>query len=403
MIAPPWLPIPPTGYGGIENVLAALIPALMDLGIDVELFTVGTTTLKATKNHWLYKEGQYHAIHQPIYESLPVAMAHTLFAVNYVKEKGDFDIIHCHNGFIGPLAWAHLDPSLPPVIHTLHGPPFTTQDRLDLGIPDNLPMWRELGKSSRMFVVGISDAIMAHAPRELRSRMLEAVHNGIDVSQFTYNDKKNNYFATLARFHPDKGEDLAIKLCRQGGFSLKMAGVVSDMTRLKQVLLELANPASRYRNVVDFRYFSDKIFPHLNSRQIEYLGDLAGKRKQRFLSHAKALLFPIQWDEPFGMAPIEALATGTPVIAMNRGAMPEIISHGVNGFLANNEREFFEYMQRVHEIDPAACRKSVEEKFSAKRMAEQYVNRYQQILTYNRKLARLTRQQALKATVQPVL
>ncbi len=400
MIAPPWLAIPPNGYGGIENVLAALIPALMDLGVEIDLFTVGDTTIKATRKHWLFQEGQYNFIHKPIYDSLPVAIAHMMFAINYIKAKGNFDIVHCHNGFIGPFAWSLIDSAFPPVLHTLHGPPFTTQDRLDIGLPDNLPMWRELGKNTRISIVGISKAIMAHAPKELRPHILEPVHNGIDVSQFSYSDKKQNYFATLARFHPDKGQHIAIKLCLEGRYRLKMAGLVGDMTRFKQVLLELANPASHYRNIVDFRYFSDRIFPHLSSGQIEYLGDLAGNRKQRFLSHAKALLFPIQWDEPFGMAPLEALACGTPVIAMNRGAMPEIIEHGVNGFLANNEHEMLDYMKRVNEIDPAACRQSAEEKFSARHMAEEYIKRYRQILSSRPKPMPSIKQHTLKSSAQ---
>jgi glycosyltransferase involved in cell wall biosynthesis len=107
---------------------------------------------------------------------------------------------------------------------------------------------------------------------------------------------------------------------------------------------------------------------------------MSGKQKAKFIAEAKALLFPIEWDEPFGMAVIEALASGTPVVAMNRGAMPEIIDHGVTGFLANNEAEFFEYANRVDEIDPAACRKAVEEKFSADKMAKAYLERYKQVI-----------------------
>ncbi len=391
MIAPPWLPVPPVGYGGIENVLAVLVPALMELGAEVELFTVGETTLKATKNHSLYETGQYKYIHHPMYDALPITVAHSLFAVNKILDTGDFDIIHSHNGYID-IAIAAYANNLPPIVHTLHGPPFTTDDRLALDLPDNLPMWRQVGLSQKrttnknLFVVGISRALTKNAPAALKPIMLKPVHNGVDPVQFPFVSNKSDYFATLARSHPDKGQGIAVRACFKLGYKLKLAGVVGSMSRPKQVMLELANPLSPYRSLIDFRYFSDQIFPYLDDGQIEYVGDLSGQNKLDFLSHARALLFPIQWEEPFGMAPIEALACGTPVIAMARGALPEIIEHGVNGFLANNEDEFEHYMQRADEIDPTACRKSVEDKFSAECMAKAYLDRFQYVLKKTGKL-----------------
>jgi glycosyltransferase involved in cell wall biosynthesis len=138
---------------------------------------------------------------------------------------------------------------------------------------------------------------------------------------------------------------------------------------------------SHYRSIEDFSYYSDKILPYvLRYPKITYSGNLKGAKKQKFISEAKALLFPIDWEEPFGMAVIEALACGTPVIAMNHGAMPEIIEHGVNGFLANNEKEFEEYMRRIDEIDPAKCRQSVAKKFSSDTMAKAYMERYKEAI-----------------------
>ncbi len=380
MLAPPWLPVPPVGYGGLENVLAVLVPALMELGAEVELFTIGETTLKATKNHYLYKKGQYEFIHEPTYHVLPILVAQTLFAFNKIQEAGDFDVIHSHNGFVDPLAAAYAD-ALPPIVHTLHGP-FTTQDRLDMNIPDNLPMWRQVGlsqqlsKNPNLYLVSISKALAKNAPRALRQIMLKPVYNAVDTALFPFVSEKSDYFITLARHHPDKGQGIAVQACAKLGYRLKLAGVVGNMSRPKQVMLELANPLSSYRGLTDFKYFSDQVFPYLDEDNIQYVGDLSGQNKLDFISHAKALLFPIQWEEPFGMSPIEALACGTPVVAMARGALPEIIQHGVNGFLAHTVEEFEHYMQRVDEIDPAACRKSVEDTFSAHCMAEQYLDRY---------------------------
>jgi glycosyltransferase involved in cell wall biosynthesis len=210
--------------------------------------------------------------------------------------------------------------------------------------------------------------------------MLPAVYNAVDVKHFPFVDKKDDYFITLARFHPDKGQDIAVRACLELGYQLKMAGGVGDITKHAALMLEIGNPLSNYRSLLDFRYFSDQIFPYLLDDKIEYVGEVSGKYKLEFISHAKALLFPIQWDEPFGMAPIEALACGTPVVAMSRGALPEIIEHGVNGFLANNEKEFKHYMTLVDEIDPAKCRESVKRNFSASIMAKNYLERYQTVL-----------------------
>ncbi|MGH7237037.1 MAG: glycosyltransferase family 4 protein [Candidatus Saccharimonadales bacterium] len=379
MIAPPWLPIPPASYGGIENVLAALVPALRRLGAEVELFTIGATTIRSNKRHSLYKTAQYDNIHRPYYDSLPILISHQLAALQQISRDGKFDIIHDHNPYIGPAMLAYADESLPPILHTLHGPPFTTPDRLNLSIPDNAPMWQQFAKLNRVQFLNISHAARNYAPPSFRRRLLEPVHNGIDPSQYKFRASKSDYFITLARFHPDKGQLQAIKACRSGSYQLKMAGIVGDMTRPKQVMLELANPLSTYRSLIDFRYFSDHIFPELDS-QIEYVGNVSGAAKINFVNQARALLFPVQWEEPFGMAPIEALACGTPVIATARGALPEIIEHGVNGFLANNNREFQHYLKRIGDIDPAACRKSVEQKFSATSMAEKYLDRYRIVL-----------------------
>ncbi|HEY9714474.1 MAG TPA: glycosyltransferase, partial [Chroococcales cyanobacterium] len=272
MIAPPWLAIPPAGYGGVENVLAALIPELLKLDVEVELFTTGDSTIKATKRHWLYKEGQYDKIHKPHYDALPICMAHIMFALNKIEAAGNFDVIHDHTGFIGPAILNYACDNLPPAIHTLHGPPFTTSDRLKLGIPDNLPMWRQFKPKGRLFLVSISKALAKNAPANLKKLMLPPVHNAVDVEQFPFVEKKDDYFMTLARFHPEKGQDIAVRACLKLGKRLRMAGGVGDIMSARKVILEIGNPLSQYRSLVDFRYFSDKIFPHLEPGSIEHLG-----------------------------------------------------------------------------------------------------------------------------------
>ena len=393
IIAPPWLRVPTSGYGGVEMVLDNLVRGLVSIDVEVEVFGVGRRKLHGAKVHAVTKEEQFEHILKPMYDfALPIPSAHVLKSLAMIEADGKFDVIHDHNYFVGPslLSLATRLKSLPPAIHTIHGPPLTSEHDMANGKPDNRGFWRSVAGDHHCYFVSISDAMRRSMPRELTNNMLTTVHNAIDATKFPFVDKagKKNYFITLARFSEEKGQDIAAKICGKLGYRLRMAGTVSAIGNARKVMLEIANPLSRYRNDRDFRYYSDKILPKiLRYPKITYSGTVGGKQKLKFISEAKALLFPITWEEPFGMAVIEALACGTPVVAMKRGAMPEIIEHGVNGFLANNEEEFAEYMQRIDEIDPAACRRSVEERFSDIAMAEAYVERYMEAIE-NAKRAR---------------
>ena len=344
--------------------------------------------MRGVPTHSLYKTEQFGHIYKPYFESFPIVEAHLWFAYNYIKRDGTFDIIHSHEPHVGPSFWALAtqDQSLPPVLHTLHGPPFSANATEDIGAVYNSAGLEQIKDFHSLYATCISEAMTATVPSNIAPRMLPAVHNAIDPRQFPFVSEKKAYFITLARFAPYKGQHIAVRAAAKLRKRLRMAGVVSDITSNRKLLFELANPFSSYRSDPQFRYYSDNIFPYvLKNRYITYSGNLSGKRKLKFLSEAKALLFPIEWDEPFGMSVIEALACGTPVIAMNRGAMPEIIEHGVTGFLANNEEEFMEYMERIDEIDPAACRRSVEERFSADTMASAYIDRYEEVIRRHQK------------------
>lgn len=388
MIAPPWIALPIKGYGGIEMVLEGLVRSLQHQGVEVELFANGGRTMRGVTTHSLYKTEQYHNIYKPYYESFPIVSAHLMYAYNYIKQRGDFDIIHAHVPHVGPVFWAlaTLDSALPPVLSTFHGPPFTANPSHDIGVIYNTADLEQIKDFNGVYATCISEAMTETVPENVKPRMLRAVHNGVNPGDFPFVKDKLPYFVTLARFAPYKGQHIAVRAAVKLHTKLRMAGPVADIVSNRKLLLELANPQSTYRNDPQFRYYSDEILPYVvRYPRITYSGNLSGRKKLKFLSEAKALLFPITWDEPFGMSVIEALACGTPVIAMNRGAMPEIIEHGVNGFLAGNEDEFIEYMQRVDEIDPAACRRSVEQKFSADAMARAYLKRYQEVLRLSKK------------------
>ncbi len=384
IIAPPWLALPIKGYGGIELVLEGLIDGLKKLDVAVELFANGAHKMRGVKTHYFYKEELFSKIHDPYYDTIGYVNAHIQYALNKITEDGSFDIIHDHNTLVGPLlfALATQTKGVPPVLHTFHGPPFVRQDDK----PDYYSQLKLLKDMGNMYMVPISEAMARTAPANLHTHLLPAVHNAIQLENFPFKSEKKDYYITLARFSSDKGQHIAVKLAEKHKKRLRMAGTVAGIGSSRKLMFELSNPLSDYRSNSEFRYYSDRILPYvLRSRRITYAGNLSGQKKMKFIAEAKALLFPIEWEEPFGMAVIEALACGTPVVAMKRGAMPEIIEHGVTGFLASDEKEFEEYMLRVDEIDPAACRESVERKFSAKTMAAEYIERYREAIRRSKK------------------
>ncbi len=379
IIAPPWLSTYPGCYYGIENVVHGLTSSLTKKGHDVTLFGVGGSTTDATNRYWYHQEDQYKHIHRPWYEALPIVSSHILYSLNMIRNAGDFDIIHDHNSFTGPSMMAFAD-GLPPILHTLHEP-FTDEKKVKKGLPDNRMLFEELKHVKNMYFNGVSASQLKTVPSTLKKRMVKLVHNGVDLSEYVFNDKKQDYFLSVGRIARDKGQATAAKVCHDLGVKLKFAGTVGGVISTKKKLeAELKNPSLAASNSPDFRYFRDKIVPYLVPDQIEYLGTVYGERKVKLFANAKAFLSPIAWEEPFGIAIIDALACGTPVVAYNRGAFPEIIKHGKNGFLANNESEFKKYMQRVDEIDPVECRRSVERYFSADAMADAYVKRYEQVI-----------------------
>lgn len=385
IIAPPWLALPVKGYGGIELVLQGLIAALkLRDDIEVVLFANGERTLRGVKTLSLFKQEQFNHIYEPFFETYAIVRAHLEFAYNAIRDDGTFDIIHDHTPHIGPAFWSMASISakdLPPILHTFHGPPFIAADESNPGAVYNTSDIEQIRDFGRLYASCISEAMAATAPANIKPHLIQSVHNGVRVEDFPFVAKKKDYFVTLARFAPYKGQHIAVKAAAKLKKRLRMAGTVADISSSRRLLFELSNPLSKYRTDAQFSYYSDKILPYvLRYPRITYSGSLTGRSKMKFLSEAKALLFPITWEEPFGMSVIEALACGTPVIAMNRGAMPEIIKHGVTGFLANTEEEFEQYMLRIDEINPEDCRQSVIDHFSHTAMANKYVECYRDII-----------------------
>lgn len=385
IIAPPWLATYPGCYYGIEIFIHNLTSALYHQGHEVVLFSIKGTKTPATKKYWYHDEAQYKHIHKRWYESVPVISAHLLYSLNIIRSQGDFDIVHDNNSFMGPTTMAYSDDSLPPILHTLHEP-FVDKQLSKKKIPDIRMMFIELRHTKRMYFNVVSHSQLAAAPAELNKRILGVVHNAVNLDEYVYQTKKKDFFISVSRVAPDKGQATAAKLCHELGERLKIAGTIgSKITTKYKLTRELNKPKLEQLNDVDFQYYKKKIAPYIKRGKIEYLGTVFGPKKQELFANAKGFLMPIDWEEPFGLAVIDALASGTPVVAMNRGAMPEIIKHGVNGFLANNKREFKKYMKRIDQINPEDCRVSVQERFSSDKMAREYIKLYERAIAKNNK------------------
>lgn len=383
MIAPPWLDMYKGCFFGIENVVHNLTEQLVQDGHHVELFTVSKTKTKANKIHWFHKENQYKYLFAPMHHTASILISHILYSLDEIQKQGDFDIIHDHNNFVGPGMMAHLNRTFPPVIHTLHQP-FTDDGLVAAGTPDNRLMFQELENAENLYFNFISEKQKEMAPSELTTRVLSLIYNGIKVDEYHYTAEKSDYWLHVGNL--SKGQGVAAKVCFELNEKLKFAGIISGELENQEMLQkELDNPASAFWIKDDFKQFSKEVVPYMKNGHIEFVGTIVGQRKLEMFGKAKGMLFPILWEEPFGIVAIEALASGTPVVGYNRGAMPEIIEHGVNGFLANNEEELKLYMRRIDEIDPEQCRNTVKEKFSIEIMARKYEQLYHRILVRERK------------------
>jgi glycosyltransferase involved in cell wall biosynthesis len=367
--AGPWLPVPPPGYGGIENVLGCLIPELRRRGVRVVLCTVEQSSLDVEERRWAFRQGQFHRLAAPYGQVMGITHAHMATVLRELRERRDIDLVHDHLEVVGPSVLAALDGAAPPVLQTLHW---------DLG--KHPEFYGGFDGRGRVFFNAVSHRQLDTAPANLRAQTLGALHLGVDLSAHRFQAAKGADHLVLGRVTPVKGQDLAARVCRDLGRSLVMAGPVAGVASPERLLAGLRDPASPLHGYGDVRYYLDVVRPFEDGERIRWVGNVAGAGKQELLGRARALLMPVAWDEPGATAAIEALACGTPVVALRRGALSEIVEHGVTGFLARDEAEFAAGVSRVGELDPRACRRSVERRFSAQAMADGYLRLYHEVL-----------------------
>ena len=328
-VCPPWLAVPPKGYGGIELVVALLADGLAESGHDVTLFATGDSSSKA-RLEFVYEQAPgSKLINDPILDT-----THALFALRDARER--FDVLHVHSPF-SALAGA-IETGVP-VVHTLHGS-FTGWMKRLYGLI-----------SDRAWYVAISEAQKGFNG-DLRYGGV--VYNGIDMDLYAMREDKEDFVLFLGRAAPEKGWRRAIDTAKLAGERLVSA-------------VKIAHPTEEQE-------WEENIEPVLPS-DFEVMGEITQEEKVDLLRRAKAVLFPIDWPEPFGLVMTEAMACGTPVIATPRGSVPEVIDDGVTGWIVDVEdypAQAAERMTRLSEIDPHACRRRVDRLFSKGAMVKGY-------------------------------
>jgi glycosyltransferase involved in cell wall biosynthesis len=330
-IAPLTEAVPPKLYGGTERVVSWLTEELIALGHEVTLYASGDSVtsarLEAAWPRALRLDG---AVRDP-------NALHMMMLERVYRAAGDYDFLHFHLDYY---PFSLFLRQATPFVTTLHG-------RLDL--PEHQPMFDTF---STVPVVSISNAQRRPVPQ---ANWVRTVHHGLPARLLEPKPVTPSYFAFLGRIAPEKGIDRAIRIAQHCGVPLKVAAKVDP---------------------TDHDYYDETIKPMLRSANVEFIGEIADHEKSEFLSGAHALLVPIDWPEPFGLVMIEAIACGTPVIAFNRGSVPEIIDDGLTGFIVEDIHGAIGAVDRLGQLSRDKIRRRFEERFTARRMAQDYLNVY---------------------------
>jgi glycosyltransferase involved in cell wall biosynthesis len=340
-LCPPWLAVPPKGYGGIEWVVSLLADGLADAGHDVTLFATGDSTTTGKLEYILERAPGSDRINDIMLDA-----THTMFSLRDAAER--FDVLHVHSPF-SSLA-AAVETSVP-AVHTLHGS-FT---------PEMSGLYAQV--ADRAWFVAISQA-QRRTNESLR--YAGVVYNGIDVDRYPFVTDKDDYLLFLGRAAPEKGWLRAVETARLTGRRLISAVKISHATEIEE--------------------WERRIQPMLPEGS-EVLGEISHGEKAELLAHAQAVLFPIDWDEPFGLVMTEAMACGTPVIATPRGSVPEVIADGETGWIVDVDsyaEEAGERLHRLDTIDPAACRDRVWRLFSKEAMVAGYERVFAEVAAIGR-------------------
>ena len=354
LLSTPYIALPPRGYGGIELVVHHLSEGLVKRGHEVFLFSTGDSKTSSYLGFY-YKKAIGNKLEYKNQSFIIIPHLHQFF--KFIADK-NIDIIHNHCGYE---ALYFLDLQKIPFVTTLHGA-FYKGLKSPSGLNDKKRRTLQIFKNHPY--VSISNQQRQGMPD---LNYIKTVYNGIEINDFPFYKNHGRYLAFLGRITPNKGLDIAIKVSQKVNLPLKISGYI--------------DPGDR-------DYFQKNIVPLIkNNKNITLLGEFKSKKeKARFLGNALCLLFPIRWHEPYGIVMAEAMATGTPVIAFNKGSTREVIADKKTGFIVKNEQEMVQAIKNIYQIDRFECRKRVESNFTVDIMVDNYLKVYRNVLTnYSKK------------------
>jgi glycosyltransferase involved in cell wall biosynthesis len=368
MNAGPWLPVPPRGYGGIENIVATLVPELRRLGVTVVLATVAESDVDVDERLSVFDTGQFASLQRPYNQVCGVAQAHLHGIVRALRERDDIDLIHDHLEAAGLATFAALGHDAPPVLHTLHW-----------DLHKHPELYGTFDGGDRVRVNGVSAAQLARAPQALRDHAVGHVHLATPLAVGADRRApvaKAGHVLVLGRINPGKGQDVAARLAHRHGFDLVLAGPVGPYHRPADLLAADGDPVAAQNP--DVRFFREHVAPLVDGVRVRWVGTVSGQDRDDLIASARASLFPLRWEEPGGTAVVESLALGTPVVATARGCLPELIVHGQTGLLTDDEDELGDLVTAAGTIDEARCRVEAAERFTPAVMAQGYLQLYEQ-------------------------
>lgn len=333
IISPPWFPVPPPGYGGIEMVVSLLTEGLCRRQHDITLFASGDSVTQARLISPFVK-----APHQKMKENIHLENMHTLAAYELAEE---FDVIHDHDGYNSRLLGALVSRVFnKPVIATLHGP----ADQYSLNFFSSI--------ASDLFFVAISEAQrLSYADLNV----LSTIPNAIKISDYPFSESGGDYLLFVGRMSEEKGAHIAVSVAKKLGKKLIMIGKCSEDHEQD--------------------YFNSKVRPNM-TKNTEFYGEVDQATKLELYRSAECLLFPVQWPEPFGLVMIESMACGTPVVAINNGAVPEVVKHNHTGYIVDNEMEMVEAAKSIDKIDRANCRDLVIQEYNEELFIDRHERAY---------------------------
>jgi glycosyltransferase involved in cell wall biosynthesis len=365
--AGPWLAVPPAGYGGIEKVVAALVPELRRRGVRVVLATVGSSTLQADDLVSVFDDGQFAQLQRPYNRVMGVAAAHLHRVVSELRRRDDVVLVHDHQEAFGLTVLSALGSGAPPVLHTLHW-----------DLAKHPELYGRFDGGGNVWVNGVSATQLATAPPTLRAVSVGHVHLAtplaVGADRRPY-PRKAGHLVQVGRITPSKGQHVAARVAHRIRRDLVLAGPVGPYHHAAALLhADEGNP--------DVRYWREQVEPLVDGDRVRWAGTLQGTELDRLVATATAAAFPIDWEEPGGTAVVEALALGTPVVGFRRGCLPELVEHGRTGLLVDpgDEYAFAGALEVVDALDPRESRRVAARRFTPAQMANRYLSLYEEVL-----------------------